>query len=93
MDNTKQPPVVGLGVAAKPPEKAKPEAVKPKEVKFPIERLREKCRALFDVNESVFDGAMHGKQGEMTVEDAKSAIETWRKKKLVTGGRKDGGKL
>ncbi len=68
----------------KPAEKPQPEpAVTPKETKYPIERLRRECRALFDVSETVFMGATLGMAGEHTVSEVQSKIEAWQKGRAV----------
>ena len=74
-------------VAVSPPPKPKPAAEK----KFTKERLRRDCRALFDVDESAFDGALHGRGGEISVGEAKAVIKAWRDRKISK--QKQGGKV
>lgn len=61
--------------------KVKSEAVETvkSEPKFPIEKLRQNCLALFGVSSSTFDGATHGLNGEYTVDEMKKTIEKWQK--------------
>ena len=47
--------------------------------KFPIEKLRSNCVALFGVTSSTFDGATLGLNGEYSVEEMKKTIEKWQK--------------
>ncbi|MBR1532714.1 MAG: hypothetical protein IJ643_11715 [Eubacterium sp.] len=53
--------------------------------KFPIEKLREECIALFGVSSATFDGATVGLSGEYTVEDIKTKINDWLKKPIKGG--------
>jgi len=50
--------------------------------KFPIEKLRYNCFALFGVTTSTFDGATHGLNGEFTVDEMKKTIEKWQNKAI-----------
>lgn len=50
--------------------------------KFTVERLREKCFALFGVTTSTFDGATYGLDGEYTVEEMKDKIAKWQNKEV-----------
>lgn len=48
--------------------------------KYPIETLRKHCIELFQLSTSTFDGAMcRCKAKEMTIKEAKDAIEKWLK--------------
>ncbi len=46
---------------------------------FPLPKLREHCRELFDVSVSTFDGATFNLDagGSYTVEDVKKTIKSW----------------
>ena len=50
--------------------------------KFPIEKLRQNCLALFGVTTSTFDGATLGYDGEYSVEEIKKAIDKWQNTKI-----------
>lgn len=45
--------------------------------KFPLAKLRENCRQLFNVSASTFDGATYGMAGQFTVEEIKAHIKVW----------------
>jgi len=47
--------------------------------KYPIEKLRYNCFALFGVTTSTFDGATLGYNGEYSVDEIKKAIDKWQK--------------
>ena len=47
--------------------------------KYPIEKLRYNCFALFGVTTSTFDGATHGYHGEYSIDEIKKAIDKWQK--------------
>ncbi len=47
--------------------------------KYPLAKLRENCLKLFGVTSSTFDGATFNLKGEYTVEEAKIAIEKWKR--------------
>lgn len=53
--------------------------------KFPIERLRKECIALFGVSSATFDGATAGLEGEFTIEEIKTKIKDWLKKPIKGG--------
>lgn len=46
---------------------------------FPLPKLREHCRELFDVSASTFDGATFNlnADGNYSVEDVKKTIKNW----------------
>ena len=60
-------------------EKTEVSEVIASEPKFPIEKLRSNCVALFGVTSSTFDGATHGLNGEFTVDEMKNVINKWQK--------------
>lgn len=45
--------------------------------KFDLATLRKDCLKLFGVTSSTFDGAMSGKTGPYTVDEAKNIITGW----------------
>ncbi len=57
----------------------KAEAVAPEPQKFGIPVLRKSSVRLFGVTSSTFDGAMWGRTGSFTVEEASKIIEAWKK--------------
>ena len=56
-----------------------PAAKVEKVAKFPIETLRKDCVKLYGISTSTFDGAMFGKSGEYSIEEARTLIENWKK--------------
>lgn len=50
--------------------------------KFEIHDLRAKCGEIFKVDTCVFDGALQGKVGKMSVAEAEKTINTWLKKEV-----------
>lgn len=66
---------------AKEKDKAQPAEVEAV-TKFPIEKLRQNCLALFGVTTSTFDGATLGYDGEYSVDEIKKAIDKWQNTKI-----------
>lgn len=87
MNKTAELHKVETASAVRPAKKPKAAAEKPK--KFTKERLREECQALFGVPECGFDGAMHGREGEMTVGEAKNTIKKWLETKMSKPKKED----
>lgn len=62
---------------------AETETVQPApEARYPLEKLRSHCMALFGVTTSTFDGAVCGLSGEYTVSGMKSIITKWTDKEV-----------
>lgn len=56
---------------------------RPATVKVPVSKLRRRCRELFGVSESSFDGAVSAlKTDKISVAEMKSFIENWLKKEV-----------
>jgi len=64
-------------------------AAESKPPKFPLARLRQDCLEIFGVTTSTFDGAMFGKSGDFTVDEAKKIITDWQKKGINPNGKKN----
>lgn len=63
-------------IVAEEPEKNV--AVKKKDAKYKMEKLRENSMQLFGITVSTFDGAMYGHmETEMTIKEAKAIIDKW----------------
>ena len=55
------------------------EGAAPTERAYDLAVLRENSAKLLGVTSSTFDGAMSGRNGQITLSEAKGIIETWKK--------------
>lgn len=45
--------------------------------KYSVEKLKEHCIDVFGVSQSTFAGAMHGHEGNYTIDEAKAILNEW----------------